>query len=223
MTWCSDAKKQNKTKTRLLCVHQQGKVFYNAIYVAETNSMNYRAWKLPPYRVMTSPTTLVSPLTRNIPGNPTLRRQSQKPGANSILRKLAGTSLCVPASSLPLPWVWFNNMVSHSKDQPASTRQGPVPSDRHHHWLHEIHTNKGYEDNCCCRTSQSEERCQNSRKPSWGCAAQKSSPAMGISPLWSYGKWKSGRARQTWSQRKAARQQHHLPRKEETLIRAPLG
>ena len=43
----------------------------------------------------------------------------------------------------------------------------------------------------------------------------------GPSPLWSSRKWKSRRARQTWSQRKTARQQCHLPRKKDPCQSSP--
>ena len=52
-------------------------------------------------------------------------------------------------------------------------------------------------------------------------AAQTSNPAVGSSPLWSSTKWKSGRARQIWSQRKTARQQCHLLRKEDLHQSSP--
>ena len=55
-------------------------------------------------------------------------------------------------------------------------------------------------------------------------ATQKSNPAVGSSPLWFSRRWQSGRGRRTWRKRKKARHYcSHLPKNEDTLIRAVLG
>ena len=52
---------------------------------------------------------------------------------------------------------------------------------------------------------------------------RQASPPVGSSPLWSSRKWESGRAHQTWSKRRTAKQRCLLLRERKTLIRAAQG
>ena len=155
MTWCSGAKKKKKKKKKKGCCVSTNKEKSSTMLFTLPKQTTWTI-KLgnSPLQSNDESTNLGITFDKKHTWKPHIQKAESKARRKlSILRKLAGNSLCVPASSLPLPWVWFNNMVNHSKDQPASAGQGPIPSDRHNHWLHEIHTNKGYEDNCCCRTS----------------------------------------------------------------------
>ena len=61
------------------------------------------------------------------------------------------------------------------------------------------------------------------KKPSRGHAAQTSSAAVGTSPLWSSRKWHSRRVRQTWSQRKTAKQTMSPSKKRRPSSEHPWG